>query len=408
MIRSLFRDKLTVFLLLAALYASLSYAHDSLKDLAESSFDDFRYYRDGAQLLKEGHDIWGQAMPITAARTQDVVNDPIEVPAGFVRAPHSGTFFLYMLPFTQIPYDMALLLWFILGQAVCICSLWLIVKSFKQDPSPQDWCMAVFLLFSFWPIKEQVHMMQPNFLILGCVAAAAYLLSRGYFFGAGLLFGAGLHLREYLIVAAFYFVIRGSWRVLAGIIISFVGLKLAAIMMWGMPRELSYWRHIFSFFVGQCHAHYNNQTLIASVSRILNGMGGKASVYAVTAAAYIYFLIFAARKALSINNVSRGFIFSLALGLLLTPWVHEHHYLALYPVFIGVWFGLKKPRPIYSLFFVISYLILGLRFSLVRFPQFHAGLPALACAIKITGVIILFFLAGNVFSDEGRYEKSAE
>ena len=90
----------------------------------------------------------------------------------------------------------------------------------------------------------------------------------------------------------------------------------------------------------------------------------------------------------------------LALAFLVSPMVHEFHYLALYPAIIMIWFRLPEEISNQHWLFILSYLLLGVGYSLVGFPRFHSGLLAVFTTGKLAGVIILFLLIGKILRRE--------
>jgi hypothetical protein len=99
----------------------------------------------------------------------------------------------------------------------------------------------------------------------------------------------------------------------------------------------------------------------------------------------------------------------LVLAFLVSPWVHEQHYVVLYPAIIISWFklGEEKNLALYGLF-ILAYLFLGLGYSLIRFPRFYSGLLAFFTAGKLLGVITLFFLIGRLIQKESSIRKFPE
>ena len=89
------------------------------------------------------------------------------------------------------------------------------------------------------------------------------------------------------------------------------------------------------------------------------------------------------------------------------PFVHEHHYVLLYLLIISSWASVcRAPAAKYALLFVVSYVLLGLKYSLVRFPLFSKGILSVASCGKLLGVLILFYLASCLIKEERAQEAS--
>ncbi len=213
---------------------------------------------------------------------------------------------------------------------------------------------------------------------------------------AGLFLGILFQVREYLALLALFFIVKKDWKALAGIAIGFLALKITAISVFGWDNELSYWRYIFSLFATRPHLTLANHSLAAAVYRVGRVYLGTAAC----AAFAIACILFLAAKAVSwVKGAGKDALLSfcvfLTLCFIVSPWVHESHYVALYPAILISWFGLEREESARcSRLFILSYLFLGLGYSLVRFPYFYRGLPAVFTAGKLAGVLILFFLTG--------------
>jgi hypothetical protein len=71
-------------------------------------------------------------------------------------------------------------------------------------------------------------------------------------------------------------------------------------------------------------------------------------------------------------------------------------------------FILYEEKPSHYIVFILAYLFLGLRYSLISFPQFHSGVLAIFSGGKLFGVIILFFLVGKFIQKENSLKKLPE
>jgi hypothetical protein len=153
------------FIFLAALFALLAYFHFVIKDVVtEKPFADFGHYWAVASILKGGQDVWSHDKAVSG-KYEQIAKDN-ELSRIFNNPLHSPAFFMLVLPFTYFSFHQAAIAWLILGHLFLFISLWLILKALKDRPTAEDIAVTGFLVFSFWPLMEQAHLMQPNLVIL--------------------------------------------------------------------------------------------------------------------------------------------------------------------------------------------------------------------------------------------------
>jgi len=385
------KRKINTFIILAALFSLLTYFHDVIKEANESPFDDFAHYWINASLLKEGYNVWSWNKEIDQ-RNKEIAK---ELNVNFTCSPiHSLGFFVLVLPFTIFPFHWTVLGFLFLEQIFIFFSIWVILKTCKNDFSLEDLMIVLFLVLSFWPIREQIHQLQPNFLILLFISIALLSMKKGHMIWAGIFLSLAIQIREYFFLIALFFLWKKNWRILFGIILGIMALKIIAIFIFGGGKELSYWKYIYSFFGISTHRSIANESLSAGIYRVGNNLFG-------TKICFIFWLlcigflignaIFTTRK--KGVDLLMGFCLFLCLAFLVSPWVHEHHYLAMYPAIIFIWFKLGAKNKIYDYaLFILAYLLLGLKYSFVRFPMFHSGILAIFTMGKVAGVAVFYFL----------------
>lgn len=389
------KQQYVFFMLLVALFSLLTYFHDVVKEAAESPFNDFGNYWVNANILRYGANPWD-------CKTVDplIVKQAEENHLTLLDAPfHSLGYFVFVLPFSMLPFRCAALAWLAVGHILLFFAVWLLLKaaSGKRGFSWEDVFTVVFLVFAFWPIREQLHDGQPNFFILFLLSLCLFFLKKERYLWAGISLGVGIQFREYLGLLILFFLLKKNYRILAGILIGIVSLKALAVGLFGFDKELSYWRHIIGLFGKRAHFTMANQSLAAAICRIGKDMMGVAVCRVIGLFLSLIFIgkaVFNTRKK---GNDLSGVALFLSLCFLVSAWVHESHYVALYPAIIVAWFQLQnKSSWLLRGCFMLSYLFLGLKYSFIRFPQFHSGPLAFFSAVKVWGVILLFFVLGRL------------
>jgi hypothetical protein len=387
--------RLTYCLVLAAVFAVCVYAKSALKAGIENTFDDFGHYWLSAALVTEGYDVWDWDASVEQRNLELATEQGI---APTITPYHSLGFFLLMRPFLSLPCRQAALWWFLAGHLLFFCALWIMLGKLRPARDAPDILFLLFLFFSFWPLREQLHQMQPNFIVLFLLTVSLYWYTVKRFLLAGLMLGIAFNVREYMAAALIVFMLGRQWRVLLGAAAGFLALKLAAVCLFGWEREVSYWKFMVRFFGVETHAGIANESLPAFVRRVASGSLGAAgsSLLALLAAGSL--LIQGCRRALNAGEYAAGaYCAFLVVPFLVSPWVHESHFVALYPAIAYVWGRLteRDNDALYAVF-IAAYLLMGIGYSLSRFPLFHAGLPALLTGGKVTGVLLLYLLTLQV------------
>jgi hypothetical protein len=379
------------FIMLAALFALGTYGAGAAKELKESDFVDFAHYYQNSALLKQGYDIWA------GGRQFDKASVDLAHRAGFVatgNVVHSPGFFLCMLPFTALPFRAAVYCAFLIGHVLLFFALWLLLKTFKKKFSSEDFWPIIFLVFAFWPLREQLHHNQPNLFILFFLSVSLFLFKKKKFLWSGIMFGIALQFREYLAVMALFFIWKRNWKVLAGIAAGILLLKLSAMAVFGWDKELFYWRYmLYHFAVSHDYSSVSqNLSFTAAVFHVFRGIVPRAGALAIIgsfAAVCIARALTAVKK--TDSDPALGFGLFLTLAFLITPWVHESHFVTLCIALIIAWFSLREKPKQYTLF-AAAYLLLALRYSLFRFSFFYYSFPAVLYYLKFAGIILLFIL----------------
>lgn len=391
------KDKKIILALLIAAFSVLTYFHTVAKDVTESHFYDFGHYWIVTACLMEGYNVWAwdkqvQVRDIEIPREYDHCLDKIDIPI------HSLPFFVFVIPFSLFSFRPALFCWLFLSHLALFASIWLMLRIAKTKPALIDWLITLFLVFSFWPLKEQLYTGQPNHFILFFLALSVILMQKKQMFWAGISLAIAVQFREYLGIVVLFFLWKKKWKFLVGLSLGYIFLKISGVLIFGWEKEAAYWQHQGWMFLK--HAHYSllNCSPAALIYRIAKdslGIPICVAIYLMISAIFIGLAFFWTRK--KDLDLTLGFCLFLTLSFLVSPWTHEQHFIVLYLPFILGWFKLEeKNNPFLYTLFIAVYLFLGLGYSLERFPQFHSGWLAIFTAGKQAGIIILFFLIAGL------------
>lgn len=371
----------------------MTYFHAVSREMMFSQFTDFGNYWLNASMMKDGFNTWSKDEE-TEGRRAALANR-----YGFLityPSINSLGFSAFMLPFTLFDFRHAALLWNIIGQAALLFSLWLMLKISKIKPFSEDMLLVLFLVFSFWPIREALHDGQVTFLTLFLMTASIYLMKGKKWLLAGILLSLAIQTKEYIALSLLAFIWKKNWRVLAGVAFGFFLVKILEISIFGLGIELAYWKFMFGFGA-QFYPSVNNHSLMGTVYRIGSGLMGVPSCVFVSMALIIVLTGLAFFWTRRTADALLSFFPFLILSFIISPWIHESHYIILYPAIIALWLYIDKmQKQGYYALFILAYLLLGVGYSLNSFCHFHSGILALFTVGKLAGMIILFILAGRI------------
>ncbi|MDD5044349.1 MAG: glycosyltransferase family 87 protein [Candidatus Omnitrophica bacterium] len=398
------RKSVYFFIILAGFLAVMTYFLALAKEIKDSPFDDYKQYWFVSFMLENGHNVWDVNQQ---DRIEDLWHNFSENP--YAKPIHSSGFFLCMVPFTFLPLRAGAIVWLVLGHLALLISLWLIWKMYARKIGSDGIFVALFLVFSFWPVREQLVMGQPNFFILLFLTLGLFMINRNRPFSAGLILALAVLFREYFVILILYFLWKRKWKVTLGIILGYLMIKACAILAFGLDKEIAYWQYMYSTFVSKHASYITNYSLSANILRIGKGLLGEGILSSIAWLFSGVFLFRALALTKDAENPGLEFCLFVILAFLLSPWVHESHYVALYLPILILWFLLDEAEA-YNLFplFISAYLLLALRYSFVRFNMFYAGIPAIANLGKPMGVILLFFLTGKLLRKKTQMSDAKE
>ena len=399
------------FLYLVAGFALFTYLHDVLRELFMSQFLDAQHYYLNSRMLLQGQDVWsldntgvGQDLVKTIASGMGI--------GGVAKVLHSPGFFLLFSPFALLPPKFGIILWVIFCQAAFMVSVIILIKKIPVNPGKLAAVCSVFLIFSFWPLREGLHLGQSNFLILFFFALALLFMKNRRFFLAGVLVGICIQINEMYLPVLLLLLFKRYHKAFLGALIALLLLQLAVISVFGADKLLSYWRHHLVFFsqgdLARIGVGIYSLSFIDLIRRLSGGFLSPLSVYLLYAAVVLSALLII--YSLTRNSkdtkfdcdlLQLEFSFFIVFCFLVSPWVHEGYFVVLALPMIVSWFYINKnPKHANFVLFIVTYLILALKYSFVSMPGFLKGktLDVLLSG-KAAGYILLLILLGSLLRD---------
>lgn len=125
---------------------------------------------------------------------------------------YSSFFALLLAPFGRVELGTAVALWSLV-QLLGIALLLLPAIDFYRA-SPRAYALYVVLLTFSMPLLHNLKWGQVSALVTGCAFAALFLYRHGRITAAAVVLGFGVAIKYYVVVVAFYFLLRRDWRFL--------------------------------------------------------------------------------------------------------------------------------------------------------------------------------------------------
>lgn len=391
---------LKYFLYLAVFFAIFSYLHDLTKETFTSNFIDTQHYYVNSRLLQQGHNIW-------IIQPQEYLDKakvlmPKQSYTNYAAPLHSASFFLMFMPFTLFSFERASILWLIFCQLSFIIGVWLVVKKIV-GLNTLETLSGLFLAFTFWPLREDFHIGQPNSLLFLFLALSLLAVKNKRIFLAGIFLGLGIQVKEVFLPMLLFCMPRKYWKMLLGAISVIIIFKAVTIFTFGLDKELSYWQHQLGFFTPQFsgggYTDIYNISLIYLFRHLAQGVVGIKFIQGVVIILNLFILVMGFKVLIKskdnfvLDKTLLEFVFFVTLCFMLNPWVHETHSVSLILALLISWFYiLRHPKKADFILFIAAYLILGLKYAITSFPFLWKGPFAFILSFKGLGFVILFLL----------------
>lgn len=397
---------LKYFIYLVVLFAFFTYLHDLTKAIFTSDFIDTRHYYANSKLLQQGVDIWKISPQEYLGYENAIITK-----AGYrnyAAVLHSASFFLIFSPFTFLGFSPASVLWVITCQAALIISVWLVLTKILGNPDIYRVFSGLFLVFMFWPIREDLFVGQPNLLILLFFTLALLCFKNKKIFLAGIFLGLGVQIKELFLPILLFCLCKRYWKALIGAICAILLIKLAAIFSFGIDKEVSYWSYQLRFFFGQvASGEYRDICSLSIIYSLRNLFLGIVSIKFTQAMTILINLIVLAlafrvrygkRVGTNPDRLALEFSFFITLCYMLSPWVHETHLVVIILPLLICWLNIiREPFKISRItLFITAYLILGLKYAITSFPKAWTGPFSFLLSFKGLGFVLLFILLYNL------------
>jgi hypothetical protein len=212
---------------------------------------------------------------------------------------------------------------------------------------------------------------------------------------AGLFLSFAIHMKPQFALLLLLFPLKGMYRHLTSTIICYILIALVSLPVTGFDLQLGYFRALFRTAAYAQEATMlewsKNLSLLSAMTRLLGGTHiGELrllnTLFAVGVLAYSFKKFLRPYNALSFVL---EFAYMTALVLVLVPVFEEHYLVLLYLPILCLFANLSNLGRFWQGGFLVGYLFVGLKYSLVSFPAFNSGFPSLFYNGKLLGLLVI-------------------
>jgi hypothetical protein len=389
---------LSLCLALIVLFSLFRYLHTLAVLLWEAPFIDFAHYYTYATVVRLGQN------PFDAEAVARV-DAALGIRRAGAAANYPPLFYVLMQPWTLMAFRPAAVAWFIVSQVCLFGALAVCLRRFAP-PSPVGVAAALFVAFNYQPLVEDLALGQANVLLLLLVTLAWWgaRTGRPWVAAATVAVCPFVKVQYALILPALWWM---KQRRILGAALLFIAIGLAvSLAVLGPAHHVAYIRYLLSP-PDYLRTWTANLSPGAAFHRLLSPHG-EARLLAdglTLVVDAILLVIVALAIPRGVRPDSPAFDWAWALVVtaipLVSPLTEEHH-LTVLLLPLALLLLARWDMPLLSAesgLLLASVLLLGSRYSLERFPVFHAGIPSLLAGGKLTGTLCLAWLLTRVLKE---------
>ncbi|MFH1002445.1 MAG: glycosyltransferase family 87 protein, partial [bacterium] len=381
-----------VLLIIAGLYAIGSHLHTLLKlYLLEPNLLDFAYYYVWGDLLNKGINFF--QLDCLNQKSLEFLLTPTNIPISHLRdrtilsfissglVLYSPAFLVSMSLFAKMDFNNAALIWTLLNYSALMVSIFVLMRTLDIKMDTINFSILSFLVFSFHPLIECTAIGQSNLLILCMLVLSLWAVKSKRPYMAGLFMSIAIHIKPQYGFIALLFLLNRMYKPLISTIVSYCLISAVAIVVVGINFQIDYFIGLFN--IGEYT--YNkitwegNISLLSAATRLLDGryIDEARIIHAMIAVAFILYTIKQFWRPYNKNLFILEFAWMIALLLLFLPMLEEHYLVLLYFPILVIYAYLNNLNRFWQSTFIIGFLLVAMKYSLVRFEIFNSGLPSL-------------------------------
>jgi len=382
------KEILNLLLILLTSYLVLNYIHEIIRFLAVvQSFIDFKiYYKEVSHFVKNFKSL--ESYPNGLA--------------------YSPIFYILFYPFTLINQHLSLILWVIVNHIVLIASLYYLTQIFDNNKN-LTLLISIIILTTSYPILDNIGFGQVNIFILFSYILSIHFYLKDKKYLVGLFLSFPILIKPQFALFFIFFLWKKEYEIIGYIILNYLLLRIIGIIFFTPKIELFYWKNLFRLTT---NSHYVADIRGISIRNIIdkiiyginkNYLFSGIVLYIILSIIFIIYS-FANISTKSYNKTSfiKDFSILICLIAIISPLTSAHHLvLTVIPFVLLLKVQLKDHK--YILALILSFCLISLKYSLIRFETFHYGFLSIFRSGRLIGVLILWWLLNNLSLDNLKY-----
>jgi len=384
------KDILNLLLILLTSYLILDYVHEIARLLTVvQSFVDFKvYYKEVTQFVNNFKSL--QSYPNGLA--------------------YSPIFYILFYPFTLINQHLSLILWVIVNHIILIASLYYLAQIFDNNKN-LTLLISIIILTTSYPILDNIGFGQVNIFILFSYILSIHFYLKDKKYLLGLFLSLPVLFKPQFALFFIFFLWKKEYKIFVFAILNYLLLRVIGILVFNPKIEFLYWKNLLTVTTNN---RYIGDIRGISIRNIIDRVIYGINKNYLFVGSLLYIIIGLSFLISSFSNIKNKFHnkvsfikdFSIITCLItiISPLTYTHHLILTFIPFLLI---LQVPINNYKHIFglLLSFCLISLRYSLIRFETFHYGLPAIFSSGKLIGVIILWWLLNNI--DLNKYKISS-
>ncbi len=289
-------------------------------------------------------------LPISAL-AQRVLGVTLSPPL-LLPTPHPPTLGLLLLPITVLDYPAAAALWLVFETACLVISIYLLGRNVGVRLGILATLVIATIAVAWFPVSHELVLGQLTLPILLLLVAAERLLQSGRRTVGGALIGLSILLKPIAWPVLLIFVVRRSWRPLAGALPTILAGAAAAVAAIGFGGVFAYATQVLPSVARAYHAADRNISLWTVGWRVFEGMGSPVMpemsappliqspvAASVVSAGLPVVILVAALVAIRKRSEATSFGLMLCVAVLISPisWIQDLILVLIPVVGVGAW-----------------------------------------------------------------------
>jgi hypothetical protein len=343
-----------------------------------------------ARNLRIGHSIYENPQALFPEELEGLVG-------GAVVNNHPPTSAIWYLPFSWLSYGLAFKVWSILNTVLYVVVLVKLLRSFDLSRKVEHLVLSSGLVWTPW--TAQLMMGQNSAFQLFLIFLGWRCVGKASHFRAGVLFGLATTLKLFPGLLILYFVIRGRWGGVLGMVFAILIWCVVSSFLGVRPEEwILYQREIVPQQMARWVSTPPNQSIMGLISALsIGGADGANLRLAITwviSALLLGVVVQSVVRNKEPADSSRDLTVLLLAALLLSPICWSHYLLTLLPGLAWIWrrvlpLGRRSPQ----------FLIVMAGTILISWPNLERSTtaPIFALQEKLPCLGLLLLLGAVIF-----------